>query len=43
MGSSGVMPMPPAMNRYRSDGASGKLLRGPPIATVSPSASVSWT
>ena len=43
IGSSGVIPIPPAMNKYFGAGTSGKLLRGPPIPTMSPSASASWT
>ncbi len=36
MGSSGVMPMPPATKTYDSDSASGKRLRGPRNSTSAP-------
>jgi hypothetical protein len=36
IGRIGVMPIPPAMNGYRRDGTTGKLLRGPRTRSVSP-------
>src|SRR6516165_8130697 len=43
IGSIGVMPMPPAMNRYAGEPASGKWLRGPRTRTAAPTVTRSWT
>ncbi|WP_328590978.1 hypothetical protein [Saccharopolyspora karakumensis] len=43
IGRIGVIPMPPAMNRYSGAGISGKVLRGRERASVRPSRRWSWT
>ncbi len=42
IGSSGVMPMPPARNRYRSAGTSGKRLNGPRTRSRVPGPTEVW-